>query len=350
MDPAFQVAGARMADAARDDGDTDMAFGGQSDAGPDALTPCVSLDVDEDGFDVSGDCGPVDCNDEQASINPEAVELCNGIDDDCDGRTDEDVVSAPCGTGACTRTAACVSGSMDVCVPGEPTPEICNQLDDDCDGVIDNNLGVNVTGFDHTFLRENYPECEFELPISNQASVSQMPCRKAFHQACVDQACGQTGFGPVGEADGQVFLTCIPHTQLHAFPLANLGATHERNCEAFNQVNTENCRAAMFMECRLNQGTEGGFGPVGRDGPDVLMACVSEQWATHVFIEADEAVGCDGEFIEANSEGVPTLCTSIYHQACVNRGFTSGFGPIYGDPWGSGNSRYATLCLGSPKD
>ena len=34
-----------------------------------------------------------DCNDSNAAVNPAAQEICNGIDDDCDGDTDDDDVS-----------------------------------------------------------------------------------------------------------------------------------------------------------------------------------------------------------------------------------------------------------------
>ncbi|MBK9639421.1 MAG: putative metal-binding motif-containing protein [Bacteroidetes bacterium] len=34
-----------------------------------------------------------DCNDNNAAINPGAVEACNGVDDDCNGLIDDGVVS-----------------------------------------------------------------------------------------------------------------------------------------------------------------------------------------------------------------------------------------------------------------
>ena len=42
-------------------------------------------DEDGDGFEVD-----VDCNDLDPAINPDATEVCDGEDNDCDGTTDED--------------------------------------------------------------------------------------------------------------------------------------------------------------------------------------------------------------------------------------------------------------------
>ncbi|MDP1828514.1 MAG: hypothetical protein Q8L48_34930 [Archangium sp.] len=71
-------------------------------------------------------------------------ETCNGLDDDCDGDTDEGQMTATCGVGACARTTAtCVDGGVASCTPGMPITELCNGIDDDCDGTLDN-------GFDTT--------------------------------------------------------------------------------------------------------------------------------------------------------------------------------------------------------
>ena len=67
-------------------------------------------------------------------------EVCNGKDDDCDGKVDEDFTSSPCGMslGECKPgMTQCVAGKV-VCGGGTaPTNEICNGLDDDCDGMRD---------------------------------------------------------------------------------------------------------------------------------------------------------------------------------------------------------------------
>jgi Putative metal-binding motif len=69
-----------------------------------------------------------------------SLETCNGLDDDCNGLVDDGFGETTCGVGACEVTIQnCVPGMpMPTCVPAAPTAELCNDVDDDCDGVIDN--------------------------------------------------------------------------------------------------------------------------------------------------------------------------------------------------------------------
>jgi hypothetical protein len=50
------------------------------------------IDADGDGFGDNCTAG-ADCDDSSNSINPGATEACNGVDDNCDGRIDEDVLT-----------------------------------------------------------------------------------------------------------------------------------------------------------------------------------------------------------------------------------------------------------------
>ena len=92
--------------------------------------------------DNNSDCGP-----NSVTVHPGGVELCNGIDDDCNTLKDDNV----------TDSVACVSTGLGECAPGRtacidlpdgglsrpcqsvktPKPEICDTLDNNCNGAVD---------------------------------------------------------------------------------------------------------------------------------------------------------------------------------------------------------------------
>lgn len=111
-----------------------------------------------------------DCNDNNRSINPSAVETCNGLDDDCDGSVDEGATTTyyrdtdgdghgdPANTTeACTAPMGYLATAGD-CDDDRPhiylgAVEGCNGFDDDCDGDVDedcieNELPVADAGSD----------------------------------------------------------------------------------------------------------------------------------------------------------------------------------------------------------
>jgi len=86
----------------------------------------------------------VECNAPNQGMN----EVCNGDDDDCDGRFDEGVpTGASCdggidpalfGIGACQAgLTRCVGGSNRCDGAIGPSPEVCDGDDNDCDGIVD---------------------------------------------------------------------------------------------------------------------------------------------------------------------------------------------------------------------
>lgn len=76
------------------------------------LTDCV--DVDGDGH-ASARCGGDDCDDADPLMAPGKPELCDGLDNDCDGQVDLPLVAD-----ACSAPATCVAGE---CVAPAPTDE-----------------------------------------------------------------------------------------------------------------------------------------------------------------------------------------------------------------------------------
>jgi MYXO-CTERM domain-containing protein len=85
-----------------------------------------------------------------APVVTPSPEVCNNIDDNCDGQVDNGPlpgVGVACGNGigACsTGVTACVNGKLICNAVSMPMPEICNGKDDDCNGLIDD--GVPGTG------------------------------------------------------------------------------------------------------------------------------------------------------------------------------------------------------------
>lgn len=112
------------------------------------INDIICTDTDGDGYFVEGGaCGSIDCDDNNYYINPGAEEICNGVDDNCNGVIDEGCNEPICtdtdGDGYAVEGGAC--GEIDCndndyyINPG--AEEVYNGIDDNCNGIIDEGCG-----------------------------------------------------------------------------------------------------------------------------------------------------------------------------------------------------------------
>jgi hypothetical protein len=120
---------------------------------PTTLPACATPPSnDEDG---DGEVTELDCNDHDPLVHSGAYEWCDYVDNDCNGQTDEnwqqifgDLIGETC---TVTGQNGCVNWGIWGCdfshdwitcnaTPRNPEKEVCNGVDDDCNGITDTDV------------------------------------------------------------------------------------------------------------------------------------------------------------------------------------------------------------------
>lgn len=70
-------------------------------------------------------------------VKPLPAEICNGLDDDCDNKIDEDTGGAACDTACGVGVTVCSNGTITCNATQAMGDTTCDNKDDDCDGTVD---------------------------------------------------------------------------------------------------------------------------------------------------------------------------------------------------------------------
>ncbi len=181
-------------------GDVDLDALDVADA---SCEPCTGGAVCIDG---ECRCGQdlVYCNGECVeTVGGEVVETCNGLDDNCDGQTDEGTVAGqPCDGGdsdLCAEGVWVCSAAGQACtdVTGDSV-EICNGADDNCDGTTDEgfNVGQACDGPDSDLCAEGLLSCAAEGEVCTDTSDDTIDVCNG-----VDDDCDGTTDNRIGSCD-----------------------------------------------------------------------------------------------------------------------------------------------------
>lgn len=274
----------------------------------------------------------------------ERLEVCNGIDDDCDGEVDDNVVSPDpvnipnvgdaCETQCGSGVVECALGALRCNGPEVGFDEFCDGEDNDCDGVVDENVpGLPGVGVD--CLTGDSGACAGGLTACANGAITCEPTNSVESRAGEQELCNDFD----DDCDGTVDEDAVGGGLSCTTPLLGVCAVGNNRCingslacVSAQQPSEERCdgldnNCNGFVDENIQSvGTEC---PTGRDGVCALgvincqnvaggdefgLVCVPNIEATAETCDALDN-DCDG-ITDENAVPPNTLCETGDLGAC----------------------------------
>jgi hypothetical protein len=209
------------------------------------------------------------------------TEICDGLDNDCDDKIDEELEIDVCNTLCGQGDLICIQGE-EICYAPQPEIEVCNGIDDDCDGEIDEGL-LNACGDCGDTPEEvcDYIDNDCDGVIDNGVANACGACGKVPEEICngLDDNCDGT----------------IDEGQLNA--CGKCGPVDDEICDGIdndcNGLTDEDLIGECTTDCETN-----------------LKYCVGGSWiCTAKQPKPEVCNGLDDDCDGKADEGLDCLCT-----------------------------------------